>query len=60
MKISENEYICDLCKKRYGFLWSEAEAEGEFIKNHPAKERGGERSIVCDDCYKQMMIYIGN
>jgi DNA-directed RNA polymerase subunit RPC12/RpoP len=55
--MSSNEYTCYACKQTFTYGWSIEEAEKEFHEEFP-KEDLSKTRIVCDDCYKEIMIWM--
>ncbi len=55
--MKDNEFKCDMCKKIYPKEWSDEEAEKEAKYNFGEEIfQFADTAIVCDDCYKQVMI----
>ncbi len=50
-------YTCAGCKVTFRKLVSDVEAEAEYKHNFPkiSRDSGGQRAIVCDDCYRAIM-----
>jgi uncharacterized protein with PIN domain len=54
--LDDNEYRCAACGGIFEKGWSDEEAAGELASTF--KVPADDCSLVCDDCYKLMMVRI--
>lgn len=59
IELKANEYKCAQCGNVYEFGWTEEEAKEECMKNFGTYNVKN-MAIVCDDCYKEIMIPLLN
>jgi DNA-directed RNA polymerase subunit RPC12/RpoP len=51
-----NTYKCSVCKNEYEKGWDDIEAEKEMKDNFGQSVTTDDCEIVCDDCYKEIMV----
>ena len=51
-------YTCALCKGVFEFEWTDKEATQEMEENFPGIPKE-ECDIICDDCFKKVMMGMG-
>ena len=53
-------FTCSMCKATFDEEWTDEEARAEYAEAFPGSNPDKDASIVCDDCYHQVMGWVAS